>query len=185
MTETKKSPNQILKLTLVLFLVAAITSGVLGFVNLLTRDRIAAQKAAARAAAYAEVLPIAEGETYDEVDFDADTYTIVDSISAASGGEGYVVELSFSGAQSTITAAVGIDATGSVSGVSLISQAETSGLGAKATESVFRDQYIGSTEHVALTKNGGTIQGISGATITSTAVTGAVNTAMDAVASLG
>ena len=40
MAETKKAPNQIVRLALVLFLVSAIVSGVLGFVNMLTKDRI-------------------------------------------------------------------------------------------------------------------------------------------------
>ena len=40
MAETKKAPNQIVRLALILFLVSAIVSGVLGFVNMLTEDRI-------------------------------------------------------------------------------------------------------------------------------------------------
>lgn len=185
MTETKKSPNQIVRLTLILFLVTAITAGILGLVNMLTKDKIAEQTRLATEAAYAEVLP-AEG--YEEVDFDtaqAPEYGIIDKVSRGTGGEGYVVELSFSGAQSTITAAVGIDASGTVTGVSIISHAETSGLGAKATEASFRDQYIGAAQDVALTKTGGTIEAISGATITSNAVTNAVNVARHAAATLG
>jgi electron transport complex protein RnfG len=184
MTQTKKAPNQIIRLALILFLVTAITAGVLALVNILTKDRIAAQKAEATRVAYAEVLPTTGN--YEEVSFDkTEEFKTVNKISKATDGAGYVVELSFSGAQSTVTAAVGIDAAGVVSGVSIISHAETSGLGAKATEAVFRDQYKGAAEHVALTKNGGTINAISGATITSTAVTNAVNTAMDVVATLG
>ena len=185
MTETKKAPNQIVRLALILFLVTAITSGVLALVNMFTKDRIAAQKAEATRLAYAEVLPTTG--TYDEVEFDRENeaFKTVNKVSAATDGAGYVVELSFSGAQSTVTAAVGIDSAGTVTGVSIISHAETSGLGAKAAEASFRDQYKGAAEHVALTKNGSTINAISGATITSSAVTNAVNTAMDVVASLG
>ena len=51
MAETKKAPNQIVRLALILFLVSAIVSGVLGFVNMLTKDRIKEQEEAARAAA--------------------------------------------------------------------------------------------------------------------------------------
>ncbi len=184
MTETKKAPNQIVRLALILFLVTAVTAGILALVNMLTKDRIAAQKGEATRAAYAEVLPTSG--TYEEVAFEKTAqFKTVNKISAASDGAGYVVELSFSGAQSTITAAVGISADGSVTGVSIISHAETSGLGAKAAEPAFRDQYKGASEHTALTKNGGAINAISGATITSAAVTDAVNTAMDVVAALG
>lgn len=185
MTQTmtaRKSPNQIIKLTLVLLLVAAVTAGVLGLTNYITKDRIAEQARIATEKAYSEVLP-ASG--YNEIAFDNAAFPIIDKISAGAGGEGYVVELSFSGAQSTITAAVGIDAAGTVSGVSIIKHAETAGLGAKASEPGFREQYKGGAEHMSLTKSGGSIEGISGATITSDAVTAAVNTAMDAVAGLG
>lgn len=184
MTETKKSANPVVRLALILFLISAVTAGILGLVNMVTKDRIAEQLAASTKAAYNEVLPY-DGE-YVAVEFDSDNedFKTVKSVSKA-GDEGYVVELSFSGAQSTITAAVGVDANGTVTGVSIIKHGETSGLGARATESSFRDQYIGATAGVALTKNGGEIQAISGATITSTAVTKAVNTAINVVASLG
>lgn len=182
MTETKKSTGQILTLTLILFLVTAITAAALGLVNNITKDRIAEQKEAATKAAYQEVLA---ADSYEEVSYDADAYPTVTKVSRAAGDQGYVVELSFSGAQSTITAAVGVDMSGTVTGVSIISHAETSGLGAKAAESSFRDQYIGVSGQAALTKSGGTIEAISGATITSTAVTNAVNTALDVVKSLG
>ena len=55
MVETKKAPNQIVRLALILFLVSAIGSGVLGFVNMLTKDRIKEQEEAARAAAGEEM----------------------------------------------------------------------------------------------------------------------------------
>ena len=60
MTETKKAKggNQIVRLALILFVVSAITSGVLGLVNMLTKDTIAAQEEAARAEAYQAVLPL-------------------------------------------------------------------------------------------------------------------------------
>lgn len=181
MTETKKAPNMILKLTFILFAVSAVTSLVLGLTNLLTKDKIAEQSRIATANAYNEVLP---AESYEAVEFDSEAYPTVNNVYKA-GDAGYIVDMSFSGAQSTVTAAVGIDLSGIVTGVAIIDHAETVGLGAKAVEPVYRDQYIGALDHVALTKNGGTIEAISGATITSRAVTDAVNTAMDVVASLG
>lgn len=181
MTETKKFSGQVLRLTLILFLVTAITAAALALVNGITKDRIAAQKETATKAAYQEVLA---ADSYEEVSYDTDAYPTVTKVSSA-GGLGYVVELAFAGAQNTITAVVGVDTSGAVTGVSIISQAETSGLGAKAADASFRDQYIGVLGQAALTKNGGTIEAISGATITSSAVTGAVNTALAVVKSLG
>ena len=75
MAETKKAPNQIVKLALVLFLVSAIVSGVLGFVNMLTKDRIAELEAQARAEAYNAVLPW-DGE-YVNVEYDKEAFETV------------------------------------------------------------------------------------------------------------
>jgi len=181
MNETKKAPNQIFKLTFVLFIVAAVMALVLGLTYKLTEPTIAAQSLGASQEAFEAVL---EASSYDAVDFSADDFPTVDGVYQA-GDVGHVVQLTFSGAMGNITAAVGIDTSGAVTGVEIIDSSETSGLGARASEPEFKDQYIGATEHVALAANGGTIEAISGATITSNAVTTAVNTAMDVVASLG
>ena len=155
MAETKKAPNQIVRLALILFLVSAIVSGVLGFVNMLTKDRIKEQEEAARAAAY------------------------------NAGDSGWVVELTFSGAQSSITAAFGVAPDYSITGASVISHAETSGLGAKITESEFLDSFVGQTEGMAVTKDGGTVDSITAATISSRAMANAANTAIAVCKSLG
>lgn len=181
MTGTKKSSNQIFKLTFILFLVTAITAAILGLTYMMTKERIEAQSQSATNAAYAEVLA---ADSYTPVDFSSADYPTVNSVFKA-GDVGYVVDMTFSGAMGNITAAVGIDTSGAVTGVQIIDSSETSGLGARAPEPEFRNQYVGATGHVDLTANGGTIQAISGATITSNAVTGAVNTALDVVASLG
>ena len=74
------------------------------------------------------------------------------------------------------------DADGTVSGVSFLSISETAGLGMKAQEPSFYEQYVGvQAERFYVSKDGGEgepIDAISGATITTRAVTGAVNTAL-------
>ena len=184
MTETKKAKggNQIIRLALILFLVSAITSGVLGLVNMLTKDRIAEQERIKTEQAYNAVLPYDGG--YTEVTFDQEAWPTVDSISAA-GEEGWVVELTFSGAQGSITAAFGISSDYTITGASVIDHAETSGLGAKITEQDFTDSFIGQSEGMAVTKDGGTIDTITAATISSRAMANAANTAIAAVQSLG
>ena len=184
MTETKKAKggNQIVRLALILFVVSAITSGVLGLVNMLTKDTIAAQEEAARAEAYQAVLPY-DGD-YTDVTFDEAAYPTVDSIVQA-GDAGWVVELTFSGAQGSITAAFGVGADYAITGASVIDHAETSGLGAKITEEEFTDSFIGQTEGMAVTKDGGTVDSITAATISSRAMANAANTAIAAVKALG
>ena len=120
--------NKIVKLTVVLFLVCAIVAGVLGGVNLITKDKIAEQDRIKTAKAYSAVL---EASDYTDVDYDQATFTTIDRIVKADD-KGYVVTTNFSGAQGSITMAVGVDTDMKCTGISIISHAETSGLGAKA-----------------------------------------------------
>lgn len=182
MAETKKAPNQIVRLALVLFLVSAIVSGVLGFVNMLTKDRIKELEEQARAEAYNAVL-LWDGE-YTDVAYDKEAFQTVDAVAQA-GDEGWVVELTFSGAQSSISAAFGVAPDYSITGASVISHSETSGLGAKIVEEDFLASFVGQTEGMAVTKDGGTVDSITAATISARAMANAANTAIAVVKSLG
>ena len=100
------------------------------------------------------------------------------------GGEtGYVITTTDGeGYGGDIQVTVGITADGTVSGVSFLSISETAGLGMKATEASFYEQYVGvQTDQFYVSKDGGEgepIDALSGATITTRAVTGAVNAAL-------
>ena len=178
--------KKILKLTVILFVVCAIVAGVLGVINELTKDRIAEQNRLKTEKAYAAVL---KADSYEAVDFDAAAWPTIDSISKA-GDAGHVVETTFSGAQGSITMAVGVDTELKVTGISIIKHAETAGLGAVAASTndkgvAFRAQFVGEDKNVAITKAGGNIEAISGATITSRAVAQAAANAVCAVEALG
>ena len=83
---------------------------------------------------------------------------------------------------------VGTNADGTVAGAQVTAHGETPGLGAKAqSDANWIGQYAGQPADgsLAVTKDGGTINSITGATITSRAVTLGVNTAANCVASLG
>ena len=104
-------------------------------------------------------------------------------------GNGHVVKSTFSGAQGSITMVCGVDNDLKCTGISIIEHSETSGLGAVAAASsaageAFRAQFIGQDGSIALSKNGGEIDALAGATITSTAVTGAVANSIAAVSSV-
>jgi electron transport complex protein RnfG len=177
--------KKILKLTVILFIVCAIVAGVLGVINELTKDRIAEQNRLKTEKAYAAVL---KADSYEAVEFDSAAWPTVDSISKA-GDAGHVVETTFSGAQGSITMAVGVDADLKVTGISIIKHAETAGLGAVAASTndkgvAFRAQFVGEDKNVAITKAGGNIEAISGATITSRAVSQAAGNAVCAVEAL-
>ena len=180
--------NKILKLSLVLFLICAVAAGALGFVNYLTAPTIEAQARAKTAAAFAAVM---QADAYEEiVEFDADGFPTVISIFKANNGAGHVVTSVFSGAQGNIKLVVGVDPELKCTGISVTEHSETSGLGANAASTAevgvkFREQFIGQGEGIALAKNGGEIDALTGATITSRAITEAVAESIRVVKSLG
>lgn len=178
--EATKNLNTTGRMIIVLFLVGALTALALGFINYITVDRIAELKAERTADAMREVL---DATAYTELE-----YTGSDSLVATiyeAEGAGYVVEVLPSGFGGVIDMMVGIDQSGAVTGVSIIEMSETSGLGANASKEEFRAQFVGESGSVAVTKDGGTIDALTGATITSRAVSNGVNAALDAVAALG
>ena len=185
--------KKILKLTFILFLICAVTAGILGGVNELTWRRIEEQNRIKTVKAYSAVLP---AEDYEAIDFAAAGVpasigkATINKIARADNGSGYVVESTFSGAQGNITMAVGVNGSLRCTGISIIKHSETSGLGANAASSAevgvnFRAQFVGQGGDIALKKAGGEIDALSGATITSTAVTNAVAASIEAVSMLG
>lgn len=178
--------NKILKLALVLLAVSAIVAGVLGVINELTYPVIDAQKQAKTAEAFSAVL---KADRFDEIEFSNPDFPTVLTVHKAEG-VGYVVTSKFSGAQGNITLAVGVDNDYKCTGISVIEHSETSGLGANAASTgevgvKFREQFIGQDESIALANAGGSIDALTGATITSRAITEAVATSIRAVESLG
>ena len=178
-TETKKKEPGMAQLVLVLFAICAVTALLLGLVNMITAPAIAANTEKKTAEAKAAVLA---AETYDPVEYTGDT--MVKNIWKADD-KGYVVEVTPSGFGGNLDVMVGVDNDGVCTGVSIISHAETSGLGANATKESFRDQFVGKSGTVAVTKDGGEINALTGATITSRAVSNGVTAAIAAVGTLG
>ena len=176
--------NKIVKLALILFAVSAIVALCLGLVNGVTADRIAAIAAEKLAVAMSEVLPADE---YTDVEYTGGDQTI-DFIKKA-GDKGYVVQCTVSGSQGSITMITGIDATGTVTGISVLDHGETPGLGAIAGAAgakgdAFRAQFAGLTS-AAVTKDGGSVEALTGATVTSRAICTGVNAALEAVKTVG
>ena len=119
-TEKKSGGGQIIKLALVLFAVSAIMALALSLVYEVTKDTIAMRAAETTKNAYANVL---QADDYaEQADFENDG-TITKLSVATTGGEqtGYVAETTFSGAQGSITMAVGVDTDYKCTGISIIS----------------------------------------------------------------
>lgn len=180
-TAVKKEPGMA-QLVIILFAISAVVALLLGVVNQITAPQIEINTKLKTEAAMAEVLPY-DGE-YAPVEYDQEANPIVTAMYQA-GDEGYVVQVSPSGFGGNLDMMVGVAADGTCSGVSIISHSETSGLGANATKAEWREQFKGKSGTLAVGKDGGTIDALTGATITSRAVTSGVNAALVAAASMG
>ncbi len=186
--------NKIIRNTIILTVITLISGLLLGLVYEVTKGPIAQTQEAAKKEAWQAVFPEASEDAFVSVDVDTDIASqvvkdlgvaaTIDEVCEVDGGEtGYVITATDSeGYGGDIQITVGITADGTVSGISFLSISETAGLGMKATEPSFYEQYVGvQTEKFAVSKDGGEgepTDAISGATITSRAVTGAVNAAL-------
>lgn len=169
------------QLTLTLCGICAACALALGLVNHVTAPIIAANQEAKKTQAIAEqVLPGFSG-TLTQVNY-VGSDSSINSVQKGSDGS-FVVEVSpkssFSG---SLTLLVGIDAEGKIAGISATTSGETEGIGSKALEEDYlKAQYVGKTAPVELVKNGGDVEGITGASFTSGAVRDAVNSAVEAI----
>ena len=175
----------VIRLTLTLLIISTIVAALLAFVNQLTAPVIAQANQEKIMEAIEVVLP--GGYETEITDF-TDNTGLVSKV--YKGQNGYAVEVTPSGFDNTITMMVGISLDGKVLGISVISHTETAGLGAVAAANnaagkAFRDQFIGQSGQVQVSKDGGTIDAITGATVTSRAICNGVNAALDCVAELG
>ncbi len=182
--KTESTVKYVLRLALTLLIITAVVAALLSVVNGVTKDIIADLKLQKTQAAIEAVL---EGG-YDEelTEFD-DQEGVVTNV--YKGDKGYAVQVAPQGFNGAIVMMVGVGSDGKVLGISVISQAETAGLGSicAATSSAgeaFRGQFIGMSGQLAVTKDGGEVDSITSATITSRAVTDGVNAALRCVEEL-
>ena len=168
----------IVRLAVTLLLITAVVAAALAWINSITKDKIAAINAQKTADANTAVLP--DADTAGELDSFPNDSGLISTVYASDTG--YAVQVAPTGFGGTISMMVGVDKDGNILGVSVISHSETAGLGAVAGDKTskgeaFRNQYIGLSGELAVTKDGGTVDSISGATITSRAVTEGINAA--------
>ena len=180
--KTESTVKYILRLALTLLAITAVVAAALAGVNSITAPAIAQLKAEKTQQAIEAVLP-GGGE---EVDFPETA--LVSKVYASETG--YAVEVTPGGFDNTITMMVGVDKAGNVLGIDIISHTETAGLGAVADAGTpagvsFREQFIGMSGAVSVTKDGGEVEAITGATITSRAVCVGVNAALEVVGTMG
>ncbi len=181
--------KKIIKLGLILLMFTVLAAGILAFLNQKTKDTIAAVKVEASNAARKEVLPI--GKDFKELDKNefkkaTDNNPLVNEVFKGLDGEkvvGYTIKTSISGYSGAVVVMTGIDMKGVISGMKVVSNTETPGLGANSSTPEFQGQYKGKSakKDIVLVKNSPTkeqVQALTGATITSKAVTDSVNLAI-------
>ncbi len=180
----KFSLKEVLVPTVSLFLIAAICTAILAFTNSITAPKIEENNLRAeiesRQLVFVDATSFSESKTTDGVSY-------VEAFDKDKNIIGYVFTTSAKGYGSDIKIMTGIDKSGKVLGMEILSIEETAGLGMKAKDKSFIAQFIGTNGKLSVVKNNAgenEIQALTGATITSNAVTKAVNTAVDAFNSL-
>ncbi|MBQ0037538.1 MAG: FMN-binding protein [Clostridiales bacterium] len=190
----KISGKFILKVAGTLTAISLVVAALLGVVNNVTKDQIAAINLEKTEQALAMVAP--EGATFEAVEIPDDVaaaaaqYATVSEIYTMSTG-GYATKIVASGSQGNIEMIVGVDADGAITGVSIVSNAETGGIGSKVMDNKpndagvpVLDQFVGLSGAGSLVVKGN-ITPISGATVSTNGVTAGANAALAAVEALG
>lgn len=171
--------KQTFHLSLSLLIITAVAAFVLSLVNAVTADTIAEHAAAKRQAAMVSVIPGAD--VFSELYSEDETITGITGAYAGTQFKGYCVEVAPNGFGGAISLMVGVDVGGSVTGVAILDHSETAGLGSKAEDPVFLTQFTGKSGTITVNSGNNAIHAITGATITSKAVTEGINTALTAV----
>ena len=180
--KTESNVMYVLRLAAILLIITSLVAAALAGVNSITAPVIAQLTAEKTQLAIEAVLP-GGGEAID--------FAPADLVSKVYKGEnGYAIEVTPGGFDNTITMMVGVDFEGKVLGIDIIKHTETAGLGAVADSEVpagvdFRNQFEGMSGSVSVSKDGGEVEAITGATITSRAVCAGVNAALEVVANMG
>ena len=189
--------NKIIKDALALTLITLVAGVALGGVYEITKDPIAKQEAQSKAEAYEQVFTDAAAFEAVEMD-DTLTKTIrdqldqegykaqsIEEVMRAEDQSGETLGYAFTvvtseGYGGDIQFSMGVQNDGTLNGISILSIGETAGLGMNADTPAFKDQFVGKQiEKLQYTKNGATqddeINAISGATVTTNAMTNGVN----------
>ena len=196
----KISPKFVLKVAGTLTVIALVTAALLGLVDGVTRDKIAEIEAEKTRVAMSAVAP-AGSEFSDALEISqavsdaasAHGGKVVELYGVTNGGAeaGYVMKVAASGSQGTITMMVGVDANKAITGISVVSHAETSGIGTKVVGNELNDagvpvldQFIGMSGSGTLVvkKN---ITPITTATVSTKGITAGANAALAAAEALG
>ena len=191
-------PKYIIKLTVTLFVTCVVVAALLGLVDNVTRDKIAAINWENTVAAMKAVVADPDATTFSDALQDIEAPS---AAAAAAGGTldsvyevqvgganvGYAIKVVASGSQGNIEMMVGVDGEGAVTGVSIVKNSETAGIGSKVMENQngVLDQFVGTSAADGTLVVGTNVDAITGATVSSKGVTAGVNAALAAAGAIG
>ena len=194
--KVQMDPAYIIKLTVTLLVTCVIVAACLGGVNAVTEEKIDEINRAKTEEAMKAVVADPDNTTF------SDAMTLTDEMTAASGSvaldsvyeaqvngqsAGYAIKVVASGSQGKIEMMVGVDGEGAVTGVSIVKNSETAGIGSKVMENQngVLDQFVGKSAADGTLVVGTNVDAITGATVSSKGVTAGVNAALAAAGAIG
>ena len=176
-------PKYIIKLTVTLLLTCMVVAGLLGWVNSITKDKIAAITWEKTVAAMQKVI---------EADDFSDAMELTDDMTAAATAQGGTLAAVYQAQSGGQPVLVGIDMDGAVTGGSIVTNSETSGIGSKVMSNEpltngtrVLDQFIGKSAADGVLSVGSNVDAITGATVSTKGVTTGVNAALAAAGVIG
>ena len=197
-------PKYIIKLTVTLLVTCVVVAAALGGVNAITADKIAAINWENTQKAMQAVVTDPTNTTFSEQALENTEAMTAAAASAGGtldsvyevlvGGEnaGYAIKVVASGSQGSIEMMVGVDAAGTVTGVSIVDNSETAGIGSKVMENEplasgtgVLDQFIGKSAADGTLTVGTNVDAITGATVSTKGVTTGVNAALAVAGAIG
>lgn len=171
--------KEMLGVLLKLVVLSVVAATVLGAVYIPTQEQLKIYEQEQKELALIDVMPLADH--FDPVK-SGEQILYYRALDADNNLVGYSFFHDQSGSQSVITLSGGVDTDYKVTGVKIMSHAETPGLGAKIVESAFTDQFKGVAESdLRLSKNDGVIDAITGASISSQAVIDGIQAKIDEI----
>lgn len=199
--KVQMDPAYIIKLTVTLLVTCVVVAAALGGVNAVTEEKIDAINWANTVTAMKAVVADPDNTTFsdelpltDEMIAAAGSVTLDSVYEAQVGGTsaGYAIKVVASGSQGKIEMMVGVDGEGTVTGVSIVKNAETAGIGSKVMTNMptasgvgVLSQFEGKSAADGILTVGANVDAISGATVSTRGVTNGVNAALAVAGVLG
>lgn len=181
MGKDSKRGAETLRASAALLLISVGAAVLLGLIYHFTAAKITQNSLGAIGAEIQQLLPNAQVTRKIAID---DPNGIVKTMYDCGPGQGCCVEVQEVDTHGAIDLLVGIHADGTVAGVEILSMKSAEWLGDKTVAFTAQYQGAASDGSLALTADGGTIQAMSGATLTSRAITEGVNAACKCAASM-